>query len=901
MQYDYLSLGILESAMKNTHLFVRTASTAPARFALAALAGSVMLAFASNLYALPVGGAVSSGGATIATGAGTTTVTQSTQNVAINWQAFNIGAAEAVRFVQPNSSSVALNRVLGPDPSSILGSLSANGKVFLVNPNGIMFGTGAQVNVGGLVASTRNITDTDFMAGRYVFTGNGNGTVVNQGSINADGGYVALLGASVSNEGVISARMGTVALAAGNAMTLDVAGDGLLNVMVDQGAVNGLVQNGGLIRADGGQVLLTAQAAGNLLGTMVNNTGVIRAQSIDTHNGTIRLLGDMQSGTVSIGGTLDVSGRVAGQTGGTVIATAHHVGLFGGAIDASGDAGGGTVLIGGGYQGGNASVQNASATYMSPDSTISADAVTNGSGGTVVLWSTDATRAYGSITARGGALAGNGGLIETSGHWLDVDGITINASASNGRNGLWLLDPADVTIAALTTFGAFDGGNPNVFSPASGAGTSTVGVAALRTALETAGGTDVTITTTNLGVPGVPPSGRGDITVASALTWTPVTSSTLTLNAAGDVNINAPISPTRGNLVVCCGRDINVNAAITVASAAGVGGAAGGSILLSAGRDIRVERSALNPGTAITVTNGNIQMCAGRDVILDNTFNPGLAPLITLTDGTTNAGLSLASLGVPLGLTLSAGNAATGPGPLSGTVNFVNGGLGGTFITTTNSGGASPGTPIRIVYNPTSYLTPTDYAPDFTGTGGPVTSAMMVFPGGADKTFDGTTVATFTSLKPDLLGNLPAGVTLAGTGTFASSAVGANQIVTFSGLTLGGAAAANFALPSPCCGPSRGVGRTTASIIPAVVVVPPAVAVVEGVDVVPAFVPPIVASIIPPFISPAFLTVAPFDTPESVLVVAAPPVPVRAIEVPVVPPEVIVPPVIYLPPRIDRH
>ena len=307
---------------------------------------------------------------------------------------------------------------MGPDPSSILGSLSANGRVFLVNPNGILFGQGAQVNVGALVASTRGISDANFMAGRYIFSGDGTGGVVSRGSINADGGYVALLGASVSNEGVISARLGTIALAAGNAMTLDVAGDGLLNVSVDQGAVNGLVANGGLIRADGGQVLLTAQAAGSLLQTMVNNTGVIRAQSIDTRNGTIRLLGDMQSGTVSVGGTLDVSGRGAGQTGGSVVATAHHIGLFGANIDASGDAGGGTVLIGGGYQGNNPSVQNATATYMSTDSTISADAVTNGAGGTVVLWSGDSTRAYGSITARGGAQGGNGGLIETSGHWL---------------------------------------------------------------------------------------------------------------------------------------------------------------------------------------------------------------------------------------------------------------------------------------------------------------------------------------------------------------------------------------------------------------------------------------------------------------------------------------------------
>ena len=141
------------------------------RFALKGLALSLMLVFGSNVYAAPAGGVVSAGSASITGGPGTTTINQASQNAAINWQSFSIGQTEAVRFVQPNSSSVALNRVLGSDPSNILGSLSANGKVFLVNPNGILFGKGAQVNVGGLVASTLNITDSDFMAGRYRFAG----------------------------------------------------------------------------------------------------------------------------------------------------------------------------------------------------------------------------------------------------------------------------------------------------------------------------------------------------------------------------------------------------------------------------------------------------------------------------------------------------------------------------------------------------------------------------------------------------------------------------------------------------------------------------------------------------------------------------------------------------------
>ncbi|MGK5010761.1 YDG domain-containing protein, partial [Janthinobacterium sp. MDB2-8] len=227
------------------------------------------------------------------------------------------------------SNAVALNRVLGSDGTTILGNLSANGKVFIVNPNGVLFGQGASVNTAGLVASTLDINNADFMAGNYKFSGNGTGKVLNQGSISAPGGYVALLGAHVSNEGTITARLGSVALAAGNAITLDVAGDGLLNVAVDRGAVGALVQNGGLIQADGGSVVLTAQAAGDLLKTVVNNTGVIEAHTIDTRSGSIKLLGDMQTGTVNAGGTLDASAPDGGK-GGFIDTSAAHVNIANG-------------------------------------------------------------------------------------------------------------------------------------------------------------------------------------------------------------------------------------------------------------------------------------------------------------------------------------------------------------------------------------------------------------------------------------------------------------------------------------------------------------------------------------------------------------------------------------------
>lgn len=293
---------------RNARVIAMHSLTAAMLFAMASAANAQSLS--------PVGGVVTNGGASIMQTGNNTTITQTSANVVINWQSFSIGADQSVQFIQPGSSSVALNRVLGADPSVIMGSLTSNGTVFLLNPNGILFGTNSSVSVGGLVATTMNISDADFMSGNYVFNGAGNGSVVNRGSISArDGGYVALMGRTVNNDGVISARLGNVVLAGGEAVTLDVVGDGLLNVSVSQGAVNAMVQNGGMIRADGGHVLMTAQAAGDLLNTAVNNTGVIQARTIENHEGSILLLGDMQTGSVNVSGVLDASAPSVGNGG----------------------------------------------------------------------------------------------------------------------------------------------------------------------------------------------------------------------------------------------------------------------------------------------------------------------------------------------------------------------------------------------------------------------------------------------------------------------------------------------------------------------------------------------------------------------------------------------------------
>lgn len=694
-------------------------------FALKSLAVTVMLAAGGNVYALPTGAQVSAGSASITGTAGSTTITQSTQNVSINWQSFNIGQGETVNFVQPNSSAIALNRVLGSDPSSILGNLNANGKVFLLNPNGVLFGQSAAVNVGGLLASTLSLSDSDFMAGNYQFAGSSDASVVNQGTIKADGGYVALLGANVSNQGVIQANLGTVALAAGDAITLDVAGDGLLNVAVQQGAVEALAQNGGMIQADGGKVLMTARSAGDLLQSAVNNTGVIRAQSIENRNGSIVLSGDMHSGTINLGGTLDVSGSGAGEKGGNITATAHQVGLVGAKIDASGAAGGGTVLLGGGYQGKNPDVQNARATFMSADSSINADAISTGDGGTVVLWGNESTRAYGTITARGGAQSGNGGLIETSGGWLDVSGIRVNTSAANGLFGMWLLDPADITISSAATSGATATGN--VFAPDSGVNVANINVADLVTAL---GGSNITVTTQNTGASG---SGNGDITVQDAITWSNPT--TLTLNAERDINVDADITATLGSLEANAGRNINVDAAITTTT---------GDLSFIAVNDVNVN-------AATTITTGNLTAVAGQNVNLN--------AAMTVTTGD---------------VILRADNDGTGPGAI----------LGGTVLITCGSNCITIGTgDLSIRFNPVSYAQTNAeilaYGLNLTG-GGVLDAKAWVFGLGQDKVYDGLRDATVSGLEPDVTNTAPpVALGAVSNALFDTKDVGVEKLITF--------------------------------------------------------------------------------------------------------------------------
>ncbi|MFZ4623404.1 MAG: beta strand repeat-containing protein, partial [Rhodoferax sp.] len=624
-----------------------------------------------------------------------------TPGAIINWQQFNINRGELTRFVQQNAASQVLNRVVGADPSTILGKLQSNGRVFLVNPNGIVFGAGAQVDVAGLVASTLRLSDSDFLNNRLRFADTpGAAGIRNEGTLTSStGGEILLVAPRIENSGLIQSPEGTILLAAGR--SVEVADIDRPNIRVeisntDEQAVNlgtllarqisiygGLVQNSGRIQAStavlgingkvslqakqrvllepssvieatgapgsssGGEVTIAAHNTEGLAGggeVLVRGLVSVQPQTLPIApefitNQPLALTDSAQAATQNIanqgyqmaattalqvapafpqpalpqpvaspleaaaigssfqqvaaqlalglpggatvpqvpltperpapslpalpvnpgapaspsspaggsgaggnirirsGGRLEVGdgahllasgasggGQIVLKALGDTLVTGHSqieaVGLTGGSvdvlgqrvaltdqasIDVSGTQGGGNVRIGGDYQGKNADVPNARVTYFGPQASIKADATDKGDGGKVIVWADDTTRAFGSISAKGGAQGGNGGLVETSGHrYLDASGIRVNTLAPTGLTGTWLLDPTDITIThgivgtAPLTSGQFDNG---------GGASSSLTDGDINAQLDN---TNVTITTSSSG------TGSGDLTFDSA-------------------------------------------------------------------------------------------------------------------------------------------------------------------------------------------------------------------------------------------------------------------------------------------------------------------------------------------------------------------------------------------------
>ncbi len=271
--------------------------------------GALLALCAQPAFANPLSGAVTTGSASVVSSSNKTTIDQKSEDVVINWSSFNVGAGQTTQFVQPNAQAIAVNRIGGNSASQILGTLDANGRIVLINGNGMLFGKGSQVNVGSLIATSTDGADSDVLSGKFTKAGNPNAAVVNQGRITAgQGGLVALVAPSVTNAGTVNAKFGTVAVGAANKFTVDFRGDGLVSFAA-QGDVNSKATATNTGSLSGANVSLTAHAAEGVATGVVTMSGIVTAQTAKNVGGTILL--DAYDGSLTSTGTLNA----AGQTG----------------------------------------------------------------------------------------------------------------------------------------------------------------------------------------------------------------------------------------------------------------------------------------------------------------------------------------------------------------------------------------------------------------------------------------------------------------------------------------------------------------------------------------------------------------------------------------------------------
>ena len=387
--------------------FLRKAKSSVAMFSAFQLAFVLPV---QSVMANPAGGVVGSGQATInQTTTSHTTINQITDRVVIDWDSFDINAGEITEFVQPSAASAALNRVHDVDASIIAGQLKANGNVMVINPNGVAFTGTSKVDVGGLVVSTADVDNSNFMAGgklEFNQAGNADGSIINNGEITIkQAGVAAFVAPRVENNGIIRADMGKIALASGDAFTLDMYGDKLLAVTVSDEVAAKIISNNGTLSANGGAVYITAGQAKNAVDNLINIDGVIEANSISEVGGKIIITAD----------------------GGDVLLGDNAI------ISANGELGGGTINIGGDYLGGG-DIDRAENVYAAADTKITANTTgENGSGGRVIVWSENKTIFAGEIEAKGGSASGDGGFVETSSrNVLQATG-NVDASAGNTK------------------------------------------------------------------------------------------------------------------------------------------------------------------------------------------------------------------------------------------------------------------------------------------------------------------------------------------------------------------------------------------------------------------------------------------------------------------------------------
>lgn len=645
---------VILNRIQGQHVVVSEVTRGKGKSSQGACRALAIFLAAGSALAEPTGGAVTSGNASVQTNGTTTTVRQTTQNAIVHWQSFSINSNETVRFEAPNATASTLNRVTGHLPSRIDGTLTGNGRVFLVNQNGIVVGKDGVVNVnGGFVASTQNLADSEFLGGNMRFAGGNSGRIEVLGTISSPGGDILLIAPKLdlASSAKLTAE-GRIQLVAASEVSYS---NGKFTVNPKAGDKGQITMAGALEAAH-----IQLQAVNNNLAALaINTTGSLRATGTQTNpDGSISLVATGSRGAVTQLDGASLAAQNANGSGGRVEVLGESVTLTGATvIDASARADssaagpardGGTVLIGGDFQGKNAAVRNAKSTSVGKDVRIAADAAQGtagkGEGGKVIVWADGDTQFAGRISARGGAHGGNGGLVETSGKdTLGFKGL-VDTTAAKGKTGTLWLDPTSITIS-----NAADGADISAGPTFSGtAATSNLNVTTLQTALAS---NNVVVDTTSAA------GGDGDITVSNDVTWGGIHS--LTLKADRNVNVNAAIAATENgdiNLVANQASggtgDVNVAAAVSTV---------GGNIAIS--------------GVNVTSTSGSLSTNAAAD---------GNAGSVTITaTGAVDVGA----------ITAKGGDSTTGVGGNGGAVTMSAGGavtLGTNSSTNIDtSGGAS--------------------------------------------------------------------------------------------------------------------------------------------------------------------------------------------------------------------
>ncbi|SMC77494.1 hypothetical protein, partial [Polynucleobacter kasalickyi] len=409
---------------------------------LFATSSAIAAPLATN--ALPTGGVLIAGQAVIAQSGNVMNINQSSQNAVINWNSFNVGSSAKVNFNQPNSNSATLNVVNGSSKSMIDGAVNANGQVIFTNQNGVVFGKNAEVNVGGMVATTMNINQDEFMSGnmKQTYSGNVNSSakVINKGKITGNNinSYIALMAPEVRNEGIITATLSganAIALVSGQKVTLTFNDQQLVNVYVDASSINSLIQNKRLIQVEGGNIIIAANSAQALRNSVVQNSGTISASGINKEGGVITLVGNkvVQAGIIESNSTTSTGGQI-NITGNEVNLTSQSQ------TTATGTTGGGQIFIGKSNNHSSLTQVNAKTVIIDKGAVIDVSASKNGNGGMIQVWSEQVTTVAGALSAKGGLLSGNGGTIDNSsvGKVIYGTGLLVDTTAPKGKIGNWI-------------------------------------------------------------------------------------------------------------------------------------------------------------------------------------------------------------------------------------------------------------------------------------------------------------------------------------------------------------------------------------------------------------------------------------------------------------------------------